>query len=87
VKSIARSVRAPIKACLVKDDQGPQGCPTQNQKEILDEVMKRYDRPEIREFARQASIQGEGIPISPFEKSAFENDGLFYMEKEKGRKK
>jgi uncharacterized metal-binding protein len=45
------------KACRVKDGKGPRWCPTQSRKEILDEVMKIYDRPEIREFARQASIQ------------------------------
>jgi hypothetical protein len=29
--------------------------------------------------------KSQGIPISPLEKTAFENDGLFYMQKEKIR--
>ena len=38
-------------------DKGPENCPTVVKSEIIQEAMAEYDKPEIREFARQASIQ------------------------------
>ena len=36
---------------------GPDNCPTRTEKPILDAVLEEYARPEVAEFARQASIQ------------------------------
>ena len=38
-------------------DQGPPNCPTKTKQEVIKEAVAEYDKPEIREFARQASIQ------------------------------
>ena len=37
--------------------KGPENCPTKTRQEIIQKALKEYDDPEIREFARQASIQ------------------------------
>jgi uncharacterized metal-binding protein len=37
--------------------KGPENCPTKTKQEIIKKALKEYDKPEIREFARQASIQ------------------------------
>ena len=36
---------------------GPDNCPTRTEKPVLDAVLEEYARPEVAEFARQASIQ------------------------------
>ena len=36
---------------------GPDNCPTRTKKPVLDAVLEEYAKPEIAEFARQASIQ------------------------------
>ena len=38
-------------------DQGPPNCPMKTKQEVIKEAVAEYDKPEIREFARQASIQ------------------------------
>ena len=38
-------------------DQGPSNCPTKVKAEVVKQALAEYDKPEIREFARQASIQ------------------------------
>jgi len=38
-------------------DQGPPNCPTKTKSEVIKKVVAEYDKPEVREFARQASIQ------------------------------
>ncbi len=38
-------------------DQGPSNCPTKTKRDIIQQALAEYDKPEIREFARQASIQ------------------------------
>jgi uncharacterized metal-binding protein len=43
--------------CRVKDGKGPESCPTINYRETISEAEKEYERPEIHEFARMASIQ------------------------------
>ena len=43
--------------CMQEDGKGSKGCPTLTRKDILDEADKEYDLAEIREFARNASIQ------------------------------
>ncbi|MFC2045312.1 DUF1847 domain-containing protein [Chloroflexota bacterium] len=37
--------------------KGPDNCPTRIKADVIEQSVKEYDRPEIREFARQASIQ------------------------------
>jgi uncharacterized metal-binding protein len=43
--------------CFKEGGKGSKGCPTLVQKETLSHSNERYGQPEIREFARQASIQ------------------------------
>lgn len=38
-------------------DQGDDNCPTKTKAEVIKKTMPRYNDPEIKEFARQASIQ------------------------------
>ena len=37
--------------------EGPPNCPTKTKSEVIDRALREYDKPETREFARQASIQ------------------------------
>jgi uncharacterized metal-binding protein len=37
--------------------KGPENCPTKTKKDIIQKAINEYDKPEIREFSRQASIQ------------------------------
>lgn len=39
------------------DGKGPEFCPTKNYKSVIENALKEYEKPEIREFARMASIQ------------------------------
>lgn len=43
--------------CMVEGGKGSKGCPTLTRPRVLKEANEEYDLPEIREFARQASIQ------------------------------
>ncbi|MBW2615702.1 MAG: DUF1847 domain-containing protein [Deltaproteobacteria bacterium] len=43
--------------CMSAEGTGSKGCPTLTRREVLIEANKEYEDPEIREFARQASIQ------------------------------
>jgi uncharacterized metal-binding protein len=43
--------------CLVEGGKGPRFCPTLNREDVIKEAKKEYQKEEIREFARQASIQ------------------------------
>lgn len=45
------------KVCRIPKGAGPEGCPTLNKKEIIDAALQEYDEKNIREFARQSSIQ------------------------------
>lgn len=38
-------------------DKAPNFCPMINMPDVLQKAMTEYDRPEVREFARQASLQ------------------------------
>ena len=38
-------------------DQGPENCPTTTMRSTLDKVREEYAKPDVAEFARQASIQ------------------------------
>jgi uncharacterized metal-binding protein len=46
-----------LKACFSQTGFGAKGCPTLVDKEVLARAEKEYADPQIREFARQASIQ------------------------------
>jgi len=37
--------------------KGPSNCPTKTKQDIIQKALAEYDKPEVREFARQASIQ------------------------------
>ncbi|MBW1862556.1 MAG: DUF1847 domain-containing protein [Deltaproteobacteria bacterium] len=45
------------RACQMENGKGPDSCPTNNYKETIEKVIKEYEKPEVREFARMASIQ------------------------------
>ncbi len=45
------------KICYSEKGFGGRGCPTLVEKETLAEAQKEYEDPQVREFARQASIQ------------------------------
>ena len=47
----------PGRICFSKVGVGSRGCPTLAQKSLLEEANREYELPEVREFARQASIQ------------------------------
>ncbi len=47
--------------CRNADGKYPSACPTANKKALAERAIKEYEKPEIYNFARQASIQeGEG---------------------------
>jgi uncharacterized metal-binding protein len=47
--------------CKTEDGKAPPSCPTQNRQESFEQCLKEYEKPEVLEFAKQASIQeGEG---------------------------
>ncbi len=37
--------------------KGPENCPTKTKQDIIQQALTEYDDPQVREFARQASIQ------------------------------
>jgi uncharacterized metal-binding protein len=43
--------------CRSDDGRGPESCPTINYKDVIEKTVKEYDNPEVREFARVASLQ------------------------------
>ena len=45
------------KICRKPEGQGPVFCPTLHRKESIELANKEYSKPEILEFAREASIQ------------------------------
>ncbi len=45
------------KVCRVEGGKGPKFCPTENYGEIVESAVKEYERSEVREFARMASVQ------------------------------
>jgi uncharacterized metal-binding protein len=47
----------PRKRCINAAGRHPDECPTEMQAGIIARARQEYDRPEIREFARQASLQ------------------------------
>jgi uncharacterized metal-binding protein len=45
------------RVCVTPKGKGSKGCPTLGKKKLIEKAMAAYEPPEIREFARQASIQ------------------------------
>ncbi len=45
------------KICRQEDGKGPSFCPTKKEGPAIDDSLKRYDDPGIKEFARMASVQ------------------------------
>lgn len=45
------------KICRLEKGRGPSWCPTKKEGAAVAEAMERYDEPEIKEFARLASVQ------------------------------
>ena len=45
------------KKCRIPDGSGPNYCPTLRKKDVIDVALEEYTKPEMMEFARQASIQ------------------------------
>lgn len=43
--------------CLSEGGTGPTTCPTLNYHTVIEKALREYERPEIKEFARMASIQ------------------------------
>ena len=57
----ARCAVAPKeRACQKEDGKAPKGCPTLHHQEAVEASLKEFDKPDIRRFALQASIQ-EGL--------------------------
>jgi len=51
--------KCPFKDRICQDEngKGPESCPTINYREVIARAEKEYERPDIHEFARMASIQ------------------------------
>lgn len=45
------------RACQTENGTGPDFCPTKNYGKTVKKAIKEYEKPEIKEFARMASIQ------------------------------
>jgi uncharacterized metal-binding protein len=45
------------KICFTENGTGAKGCPTLTAQDVLADANKEYEKTDIREFARQASIQ------------------------------
>ena len=62
---VAGCARCPFdtkqRICQKEDGKSPPFCPTENYQEVIARALEEFNKPEILEFARQASIQeGEG---------------------------
>lgn len=45
------------RACFAESGKGPDFCPTVHERDLLEQAKKEYEKPQVREFARLASIQ------------------------------
>jgi uncharacterized metal-binding protein len=57
--SIAECAKCFVKdrMCSVEGGRGPEFCPTKNYRDIIEKALGEYEKAEVREFARMASIQ------------------------------
>lgn len=64
------TLRVREKSCLNPTGKGIKGCPTLNKEALIEESRQEYNKKEVGEFARQASIQEgqcyEGRDRKPF---------------------
>ena len=51
------SISSDERACRVEGGEGPAFCPTIHMEPVIERARQRYQHPDIREFARQSSIQ------------------------------
>ncbi len=51
------TVAAGERSCLHPKGKGGPGCPTLTKRELMEQALREYDRDDVREFTRQASIQ------------------------------
>jgi uncharacterized metal-binding protein len=58
------------RACTKPKGKGAKGCPTTSSRKLFEKALKEYNKRDIREFARQASIQ-EGECYSERDKKPF----------------
>lgn len=45
------------RACRVENGEGPVFCPTKTTQRTIEQAIQEYEKPEVKEFARMASIQ------------------------------
>jgi uncharacterized metal-binding protein len=45
------------KSCFLESGRGPESCPTLGYEDLIEEARKEYEKPQVREFARLASVQ------------------------------
>jgi uncharacterized metal-binding protein len=45
------------RACVAEEGKSSKGCPTFSRKKVLEDANREYEASDVREFARQASIQ------------------------------
>ncbi len=50
-------VDPPDRACRIPDGSGPEYCPTINMEPVIEDASEYYQDEDLREFARQSSIQ------------------------------
>jgi uncharacterized metal-binding protein len=58
-KGVPACAKCPVenKICLVEGGKGPKSCPTKKYGKTIERTMREYDKSQVREFARMASIQ------------------------------
>ncbi len=50
-------VDTPERICMTKEGKGGKGCPTLRDRQVLEAANREYEIPEVRDFARNASLQ------------------------------
>ncbi len=50
-------IKADKRSCRKEDGLAPASCPTQNNSAIIGNLLQEYNKPEVQEFAKQASLQ------------------------------
>ena len=55
--AIVPSVQSLRRLCRAENGKGPAWCPTKKEGRSLEEALEKYDDPELKDFARLASVQ------------------------------
>lgn len=50
-------VDTPDRICMTEEGKGGKGCPTLTRTQVLDEANREYEKSDVRDFAKNASIQ------------------------------